>query len=379
MPSRTLILIGQRRRLLLPVLQAALACGFTQRVVLGTQETRRLRWSTACSRHVLVDADDAGAVLRCLQVLAREFPDAVVAPGDCEATCLLDRLRGQLPLRTIPVASAATIDVLDDKAAFHRFCTSHGLPVPPSVVVPAREALHFDHLAGAVGVPFVVKPTRGSGSVGVVVVRSAPELEKRVLDDPGYPPGPLIVQRFVPGTDIDVDLVAVRGRVQALAVHRVDRHTMSFGRHPALEAAAETLCRLSGYSGPMNIDARVDAGTGDVFLIESNPRFWASLTAPLACGMNFVQETLAEDEGTEPHVLGSGQADTRHPALRPRTWWPLLCDRSDRGRLLRAAALDPYALVLVAAELPAIAARLVRRAALGLGRLLHLAAARTAH
>ena len=37
------------------------------------------------------------------------------------------------------------------------------------------------------------------------------------------------------------------------------------------------LSQLSHYSGLMNVDARLENGSGRVFLIESNPRFWASL------------------------------------------------------------------------------------------------------
>ena len=114
--------------------------------------------------------------------LAREYPDAILAPGDCQATSLLDHLGGRLPLPTVPLASAATIDILDDKAAFHRFCSDHGLPVPASLVFATRGELAFDALAGILGVPFVVKPTRGSGSVGVVVVRSRHDLDQLAAD-----------------------------------------------------------------------------------------------------------------------------------------------------------------------------------------------------
>jgi predicted ATP-grasp superfamily ATP-dependent carboligase len=379
MPPTTLVLLGNRRRLLLPALQAARACGVVRRVVVGNAGTRRLRWSTACNRHVLADLDDDAAVLACLQALAREFPQAVLAPGDCEATCLLDRLRAELPLRTIPLATTTTIDLLDDKARFHAFCVLHGLPVPLSVTLPGREALDFAALAAAVGLPLVVKPTRCSGSQGVVVVRSLRDLELHVLGDKSYPLGELVVQHFIEGSDIDVDLFADGGRLLALAVHSVDGHVMAFSRHAVLEELAAALCRLSGYSGPMNIDARLEAGTGDVYLIETNPRFWASMAAPMASGMNFMAEGLRTDgDAAVTRFLPPGQVDTRHPLLRPAAWWPLLAGRGEHGRMLRSLGLDPYGLAVLAGQLPAIARRAMRRLRGAAARALRPREARTA-
>ena len=34
----------------------------------------------------------------------------------------------------------------------------------------------------------------------------------------------------------------------------------------------------------MNVDVRLEQGSGKCFLIESNPRFWATLAAPVGFG-----------------------------------------------------------------------------------------------
>jgi predicted ATP-grasp superfamily ATP-dependent carboligase len=372
MNASTVILIGHQRRLLLPALQAARGGGIRRRIVVGDRATRRLRWSTSCSRHVLVDLQDERAVTDRLVELATEFPQAVLVPCDCPATKLLHRVGPRVPLRSIPHADPELIDLLDDKSRFQRFCEEHRLPVPKSLLFASRDELAFDAIAAALGLPFVVKPTRCSGSLGVVVVRNAADLEHGVLGERNYPAGAVLVQRYVPGCDVDVDLYAVGGQLRAATIHHVRGHWMHFGRHAALEALAAQLCEATHYSGPMNLDARIEQGTGRVFLIESNPRLWASLTAPATCGLNFLREGLDAARPGQPgpsRFLSAGSTNTRHPLLRPAEWGTLLADRGERGRLLRSSVLDPYALVLFGADLPALARRAMRRLASPLRRV----------
>jgi hypothetical protein len=176
-----------------------------------------------------------------------------------------------------------------------------------------------------------------------------------------------VAQRYVDGHDIDVDLFAVEGQLRAVTTHIVQGCWMEFLRHPALEAMARRLCEATGYSGPMNLDARMDARTGEVVLIESNPRFWASLAAPMACGLNFLAEALP---GALPSVGGPrrptlARCNRRHPLLRPSEWWRAVADGSPQGRQFRAALWDPYSLASFLGEVPAMAARQWQRGVFG--------------
>jgi hypothetical protein len=95
-----------------------------------------------------------------------------------------------------------------------------------------------------------------------------------------------------------------------------------------------------------------------VYLIESNPRFWASLTASAWCGLNFVAESLLENPGVG-HVsrLISGTAYLRHPLLRPACWRELLTATNERGRLLRAMTFDWPAMSELLREVPLMCRR----------------------
>lgn len=360
-----LILLGSQPRVVLPVLQAAHDLDVAGCILVGTAATPGLRWSALCHGYVRADFDDPGSVARQLRELAQEHPGAVLVPCDCPAIRLLQALGPRLPLPSTPMPTPAALEVLDDKWKFHQLCVEQGLPVPSTVHVPDKHALSHGDLVAALGLPYVVKPANASGSLGVVVVHDRHELDRRIVGDPAYVDGALVVQRYVDGPDIDVDLLAIDGQLRALTSHRVAGCWMEFMRHPALEAMAARLCRATAYSGPMNLDARIDRATGQVLLIESNPRFWASLAAPLACGLNFLAEALpgAPAHLVEPRRPTAVRCNRRHPLLRPAEWWRAVADGGPQGRLVRAVLLDPYALGELVAEVPAMASRRLQRIA----------------
>jgi predicted ATP-grasp superfamily ATP-dependent carboligase len=85
---------------------------------------------------------------------------------------------------------------------------------------------------------------------------------------------------------------------------------------------AGRIATATDYDGVMNVDARIESATGNVYLSESNPRFWRSLSASVWCGVNFVEECLRDDvPGETPRLLVTGSADTYyHPLYRPALW-----------------------------------------------------------
>jgi hypothetical protein len=164
---------------------------------------------------------------------------------------------------------------------------------------------------------------------------------------------------------MDINLLAHQGLLRAVSIHRPGAQYIEFVGHTQLEALAQKLSQLSHYSGLMNVDARLENGSGRVYLIESNPRFWATLASTVYCGLNFAEASLkAKAAGTaEPLRLNSGRYHLRHPLFRPSCWGKLLLDRGPRGRLLRARTFDLYALGELLGQVPAILQRLCKRLA----------------
>ena len=358
------IVSGNCRRVVSAVLLAIRSFTDAKCIVVGGHATRRLRWSRLCKGQVTVDIDggDDASFIDAVNRLAERNPHVILIPADCDAIRLANRVRGTLKVKTTPIPDLPTLDMFDNKWQFHQFCAGQGLPVPQTHFFASKTEMNFHAIVADIGLPFVVKPLDRAGSTGVHVVSSEKDFEASIRDNPSYDFGPLIAQRFIRGVDLDVSFLSSGGRLSALAVQQASGSRIDFLSNPALEAMASALSGASAYHGVMHVDARVEEGTGKVWLIESNPRFWASLTASVWCGLNFVAESLVPaSTNAGVRALTAGSASIRHPLVRPTAWRRLLADRGGRGRLLRAMAFDPPALGEFARELPATALRFAGR------------------
>ena len=357
------IVTGNCRRVVSAVLLAIRSFTDAKCIVVGGKATQGLRWSGLCKQQVTVDidGDDDAAYTDVVNRIADANPHVILIPADCDAIRLANRVRDKLKVRTTPIPSLSTLDMFDNKWTFHQFCTGLGLAVPETIYFASKDAMDFQEIVSGIGLPFVVKPLDRAGSTGVHVISSAEDFSASIAENAAYDYGPLIAQRFIRGDDVDVSFLALGGRMSALAVQQASGSRIMFQPNPSLQAMASALAGASAYHGVMHVDARVEEGTGKVWLIESNPRYWASLPAAVWCGLNFVAESIMlAPKGTGVRMLTVGSASIRHPFMQPSTWQGMLADRGGRGRLLRAMAFDPPAFGAFARDLPATALRFAR-------------------
>jgi biotin carboxylase len=347
------ILVGNSTRLALPVLQAIHSMGNTHCALVGSQQTQALRWSHLCRQHAVIDFTRDDAALQVVNHMAQQNPSAILIPFDCEAIRFVNRVQARLSLKSIPVPDMATLNMFDDKWLFHQFCSANALPVPKTLFVGPKSNLDFNTIKTELGLPFILKPTNESGSNGVQTIHSLEEFEQKIVKNESYVFSPLIAQKYIEGIDMDINLLSVDGQLRAVSVHRSHKSFIDFMPHPELEKIAERICRCSLYNGVMNADVRLEASTGQVYLIESNPRFWATLVSAVDCGLNFAAESirLSEVSGV-PRRLSAGRFDGKHPLLIPSSWWRLVSDRTARGRLLRARAFDLFGLGELVRDIP---------------------------
>ena len=368
---RNAVVVGNSLQILGPVMLAIRSFSHANIHVIGNDSTRSIRWSLLCDHwtgHSL-SADEDLELLSILQsICARERPARIIA-ADCEAARALNRLRPFLPAPLAPMPSSDHLTMLEDKWQFHRLCQLKGLPTPQTLRFENKQALRYEVLTSILGTTFVIKPSNLAGSQGVRIIRNKAMFESEILKSEDYQFSPLLVQEYIPGEDIDISLLAVKGEVMSLATQQVAGSVVRFISQPQMEMMATTLCAALGYDGVMHIDARIDRSTGRIWLIESNPRFWASLTAALWCGLNFVQESLRHVRETEhavgPLRLAQGRAHTRYPLIRQDSLRCLL-SRGSRGRLLRWLVLDPWRISQLALDVSGL---LLRRARAVMPRL----------
>ena len=343
------VVVGESRSLVAQVLLAIHSIAPARCVVLSGRHTGVLRWSRLCYRHHEINfyGPDDDAFVDRIHLLSASMRRLTLVTADCAGTRMINRVRARLDIRLAPTPDAAILACLDNKWEFYQLCERHGINVPHTIFLESKFSRSFEHLARDLGLPFVVKPLDQAASNGVHVIRSDAQFSEQILTNPDYRFAPLVAQRFIGGRDVGLNLLAIDGEVQALAIQTRDDSKVRFLANAYLEGVAHTLARLCHYHGVMNIDARIEDGSGKVYLFESNPRFWRSLSGSVWCGVNFVGESLTPALRSRPMPrLVSGCADVYyHPLVRPALWRHVLSGRGMQGRMARLMMTDPYCLL----------------------------------
>jgi D-aspartate ligase len=230
---------------------------------------------------------------------------------------------------------AEIVEDLADKARFARLASELGLPVPATVT--SSEARTADDVLARISLPCALKPAshthfRKSAAVResggrprkALFARSRAELEAR-LDLMRRSVDAFVVQSYVPGGDDNITSfhawVDAEGEV---AAHYVGRKIRTYpagsgestfielDESPDVTRVGLDVVRALGIAGVVKLDFKRDAWTGELRLLEANPRFnlWNHLGA--ASGVNLPLVAYAELAGLPPPRTG--------PVVPGRRW-----------------------------------------------------------
>ncbi|MEU4619544.1 ATP-grasp domain-containing protein [Actinoplanes sp. NPDC023801] len=231
---------------------------------------------------VLPRADAPGYGEALLAALAEHRPAALICTVAEEygaLTRLVPHL-DELGVRTwLPDPAAA--DVCLDKIAFATAMHAAGIPHPAT----AWTAVTTGHIPG----PWVVKPARGRGSRDVVMVDDPADLARAFATVPGA-----IVQTRLSGREFTADALVGRDGTLLACVPRwrdetrggISTRGTTFESLAVTEVVGATL-RAVRHTGPANVQGFV-ADTGEVTVVEVNPRFSGGLPLTLAAGADVV-------------------------------------------------------------------------------------------
>ena len=223
-------------------------------------------------------------------VLGRERPDALLPTlGGQTALNLAIELADEGVLDDLGVELlGAPVDVIrraEDREQFRTAVQSCGLTVPSSRIVTSLDDL------GGIAVPAVVRPAFTLGGHGGGFVSTGAELRAQVeLGLRESPIGQVLVEESVRGWD-EFELEVIRDRrdnvvivcsienLDPMGVHTGDsvtvapQMTLSDGAYQELRDAAIAVIRAVGVeTGGSNIQFARDRVTGDLRVIEMNPR-----------------------------------------------------------------------------------------------------------
>ena len=278
------------------------------------------------------------------QMLALPFDDPSRAAGIVQ-----DELGDSLPLAVLGVddqgveaaaainailclaaSSPQAVAALRDKYRFRQLQHKCDLPVPQLIVLSGQVD------SGAIALPFdfpcVVKPSRLSGSRGVLRADTPGELAKAVSRVKAILRGErsgadssILVEQYLHGSEHALEGLMVKGHLDTLALFDkpdplegpcfaetiyVSPSNMPTTIQQSFMQQVETVCRYAGVrEGPIHAEARIDGDT--VTLLEVAPRSIGGLcgrTLQLALGMTLEELILRHAIGRsiEPATTTSG-------------------------------------------------------------------------
>lgn len=297
-----------------PILVMSSIPVFTRNLVWAAGQAQRSCWVMTPHqgnawhfyRHVLgVETIDQEMFVRAdpsLQRLVCDFCESrgigAVVAGDTRCSRLLLGMAPMLPpgVQCFPMCEPELFEQLYDKWRFATLLEELSLPGPRTMLIRCAEDLERCEIKP----PVIIKPSQGEAGLGIQTASTLDELRRIVEARADLEENPIVVQSYIPGADIDLSLLADRGRCVAWTIQqRAQNGAMRFLDRPDVLELGEELVRRTGYHGVMHLDLRIDDRDGRVLFIESNPRFWGSLCYSVWSGVNFLDLGLRLMEGED--------------------------------------------------------------------------------
>lgn len=161
-----------------------------------------------------------------------------------EELALIDHLEGA---GFLVINSHASIVRARDKFLASRLLATHGIPVPKTVLIKTREGL-MEAFRMIGRPPYILKPTRGTHGIGVMIAESRQSAES-IFDAFGGTDEGLLIQEFIResrGTDlrvvvVDGKVVSAMRRTAARGDFRANIHRAGIGEPVKLTARAREI------------------------------------------------------------------------------------------------------------------------------------------
>ncbi len=216
--------------------------------------------------------------------------------GDETATRFLITHQQQLSAYvTVPaLPDLAAFDLARNKSSLSRFMAEHRLSQPATFIyAPAQTNSDLSELS-TLRFPLLFKLPSGVGGEGIRKFSDQSSLTDYLNSNP--PHEAILCQEFIEGRDICISVLCRDGEITAYTIQQclIDNPkayapslAVEFVHNDNVYKEAARLMKLLNWQGVAHIDMRLHEASGTVYVIEINPRFWESLMASVAAGVNF--------------------------------------------------------------------------------------------
>lgn len=224
------------------------------------------------------------------------YPKLLVQFGGQTAINLSQTLANYAEIDIIGSSPEVT-DNTSDRGKFEEIAIKSGIPLPPGSV--ARDLAESLSIAESIGYPILIRPSYVLGGRAMVILNTRDELENyySLIKDTPVSGGPLLIDKYLSGIEIEIDAVSdgenvlipgVMEHIERAGVHSGDsvviypEQRLTATQVDKIVSYTGEIARAFGITGLMNIQyviPRVDGKiSDDVYVIEVNPR--ASRTIP---------------------------------------------------------------------------------------------------
>lgn len=256
-------------------------------------QSKRLRLSNLfASFSEIVDFDLGGWLARIDQIVAERRVDLVLPVSSIAIRALSEHRRTLASAdRLVQLPEPDAFDTATNKASLAGFLAAHGFPHPPAAVVTAG-APRPERLS-ALAFPVLVKPPLSKGGQGIRRFENRKQLDAFLTDQDKEN---WVVQEFVQGTDLGVNVLCQNGHIIASTVqHAIVPSSIPYRAATNIEfkddsSAMEVVAKLVkelNWSGVANVDLRLSGQTAAPVVLEVNGRYWFSLLGSLHADVNF--------------------------------------------------------------------------------------------
>ena len=295
---RKVLVFGEDMRIFLAVVRSLGRAGREVHAA-PTAKSPALRSRYIAATHWLPRyADNPAVWVRAAKTLLETEQFDAIFPNCDDSTLLPFHLhREEFADFNIALPNENSMHVLFDKAATRELCENLGIPVAPGRVLTRADSA--DDLINSFGLPLVIKPRRSVSfdhvgefeKVGILESRDQLDEVLRALHDPER----YLAEGYFTGAGGGVSVLAQSGEILESFQHRrlreatggVSSYRISEAVAAPILEACEKICRSTQFTGVCMFEFRRDQKSGAWILIETNARFWGSVSLPIAVGVDF--------------------------------------------------------------------------------------------
>lgn len=211
--------------------------------------------------------------------------DFLIRYGDHELHSII-KLPEQPSLETFRTACS--------KSLLATFLEIHDIPHPKTIQFIPSDRSNTERIE-TLQLPLITKPSWGGGGKGMRVFETYDGIIP-YLEEASTTENPIIIQEFITGYDLGCAVFCSDGEILSITMQKnisIDQDSLrpskalQFFDDTMVKDVVAKLMRALIWTGIAQIDLRVNDNTGEVLVLEINPRFWGSLLGSQRMGVNF--------------------------------------------------------------------------------------------